>query len=317
MTRSLPVLGLPAPTQIELEFTNRCNARCTACPRSDMPVYGRMTSAVLLRILSLYTEYEHPLTAGRPRLVIAGGGEPLLHPQAVELLAICRASGLHVTLISNASRFHAVDLDAVFSNVDQLLVSFWGIEATEYELAMKLDFEHSLANVEHAKEIAAACGREFAVQWLRTPHLRSDAKSIRRFWAKRGIMDVRGGDVVWNRAGALEAIDLELDRSESLKPDFERQVWCSDLFFSDSWAWSGDLVLCCCDYFTSGQTLLGHCNTLTQKEISSAKQKLLDEFRASKCEKCKLPRRHRAVQLAEDVLARLPIEEQRLLMYAS
>jgi len=317
MTRSLPVLGLPAPTQVELEFTNRCNARCTACPRTDMPGYGQMTLAVLRQILSLYAQYRHPLTAARPRLVIAGGGEPLLHPHAVELLRLCHASGLHVTLISNASRFHKVDLDAVLANVDQLLVSFWGIEPVEYESAMKLDFECSLKNVERASAIAAACGTQIAVQWLRTAHLRSDADSIWRFWAQRGIFDVRGGDVVWNRAGALEGIEVELDRSESLTPDFDRPVWCSDLFFSDSWGCSGELVLCCCDYFTSGQTRLGHCSTLTHREIASAKQELLDQFRATKCAKCKLPRRYRAVQLAEDVLARLPIAEQRVLMYAS
>lgn len=308
--------SLPSSTQVEVEFTNTCNARCSACPRSDMPIFGWLGETTLAAILALYADYRHPLTGERPRLIVAGGGEPLLHPGALNLLEQCRSSGLRVSLITNASRFHVVNLERLLQTIDELLISFWGIERREYEAAMKLDFDTCLANVETVAGLARHFSVPLAIQWLQTQHLRSDEMSIHRFWALRGIHDVRGGSVVWNRAGELHAIDNLLARSQSLLPDFSRRIWCSDLYFSDAYSWSGDLVLCCCDYFRSQRVTLGNIDHLSRERIAAIKQQLLEERLASPCAACRLPRRTRAQQLAPGVVPRLASDEVQMLTYA-
>ena len=102
-----------APTQVEIEFTNICNARCVACPRHDMPDYGYLSGPTLARILDVYRDYRNDLSGRRPKVVLAGGGEPLLHRQAISFIRQIRSAGFRITLITNASRFHAVDMDGL------------------------------------------------------------------------------------------------------------------------------------------------------------------------------------------------------------
>jgi len=208
-----------------------------------------------------------------------------------------------------------VDLDRLLTNVDELKISFWGIQEAEYCDAMKLDFTTSLRNVESAIMLSKCRDVSLCIQWLRTPHLTSDADAIRKFWSVRGIDDVRGGDVMWNRAGALVGIKTELDRSEALVPDFSRRVWCSDIYFSDCYSWPGDLVLCCCDFLNGKRVPLGHVECLSLEKIAMLKKSILEGTPPGQCVGCRLPRRVRALQLAPDVLGLLSADEQSMLTY--
>jgi MoaA/NifB/PqqE/SkfB family radical SAM enzyme len=305
----------PACTQVEIEFTNYCNARCVACPRSDMPSYGFMTEQTLSTIVEVYRDYRNPLTGTRPRLIVAGGGEPLLHTRAAELLSLCRSSGLFVSLITNASRFHCVDLNRILSNVDQLLISFWGIREDEYTQSMHLDYKLALSNVDSALPLAHRAGVSVALQYLRTKHLVSSDEDIQKFWIDRGIEDVRGGNVMWNRGGRLSDIDESLRISEALLPDFSRRVWCADLYFSDAYSWDGALVLCCCSFFTSHSRPLGRIQNLDIEKISEIKAQVLKNRGQDSCVNCRLPRRFRPAQLAPDILDKLSPEEYHRLTY--
>lgn len=109
-----------APTQVEIEFTNLCNARCVACPRANMPVGGFISEETVAEICELCKDYKHPVDGLPVRVIIAGGGEPTLHRSADQLAGIIRAYGFHVTLITNASRFDRIDAENLIENVDRL-----------------------------------------------------------------------------------------------------------------------------------------------------------------------------------------------------
>jgi hypothetical protein len=279
-----------------------------------MPAYGFLDADVLSKILSLYDGYRNPVNDSKPRLIVAGGGEPLLHPNAVDLLRRCKEAGLEVSLITNASRFHLVDMPMLISVVDDLLISFWGIEEVEYRNGMKLDFKTSLANVDAAVSLLSGSSVKLAIQWLGNPSLISTPDQIRQFWALRGVTDIRGGDMMWNRGGELRGVEDLLRRGGSIAPDFSRRVWCSDLYFSDSYSWDGDLILCCCDYFSGTQVRLGNVESLTREDVAAIKRSLLAEP-PLKCADCRLPRKLRAEQLAGDLLARLSASERSMVAY--
>jgi MoaA/NifB/PqqE/SkfB family radical SAM enzyme len=309
---------LPASTtrtQVEIEFTGYCNAKCVACPRSKMPKLGFLSCDKLFRILDMYQAYRNPLTGKRARFVVAGGGEPLLHRGAVTLLRRIRARQFEVSLISNGSRLHKHDVHGIIENTNELLFSFWGIEPIEYFRSMKLDFKTSLANVEMAINLAKKIGTKVVIQYLRTPELMSSEDDIRAFWEARGVLDVRGGYQTWNRANLLPVPGRLLELSASISPDFERRIWCADLYFSDAFSWDGELIMCCCDYFNGKRRGLGNVESLDVDKIGLRKGELLESSRSQACKACLLPRRLRARQLAGEVLRYLPETERADLLY--
>ncbi len=280
-----------------------------------MPTYGFMTLPVLNSILDRYEAYRNPLTGGRPRFIVAGGGEPTMNPDAVALLAAVKARGFHVTLITNAGRIEKIDAPGILRQVDELLISFWGIEAREYRAAMKLDFNRSLANVRTLVRLSRDAGIPLAVQWLRTEAMTSTAESIRAFWYAEGIEDVRGGDVIWNRAGELQVSDARIEASEALLPNFARAVWCADLYLSDAYAWDGSLKLCCCSYFSSRSPALISTREMSLEAIENAKAEVLERKDRAECQNCRLPRRLRAQQLLGSSLDCVPTNHLEALVY--
>lgn len=81
--------------KIYIEITNRCNLACRFCHKSERPD-SDMSPAVfadIVRQVRPFTDYVclHVL------------GEPLLHPNLAQLLAICRAEHLQVNLTTNGT----------------------------------------------------------------------------------------------------------------------------------------------------------------------------------------------------------------------
>ena len=290
-----------APTQVEIELTNVCNASCVACPRDDLPRYGYMTADTLTQILGVYRGYRNDLSGVRPKFILAGGGEPLLHRNAVEFVQQIKQERFRVCLITNASRLHTVDLDGLVDSVDEILVSFWGIEPSEYERAMGLDFATSLRNVRLLKtrlDNRVHGEAPIAIQCLDNEHLTSRPGEIGEFWRREGISDIRGFGSWWNRGGQLATPSESEGCERPDRPDFSRALWCSDIYFSDTYTWRGDLTLCCCYFFHQKQVLLGNVSKLTLGQIQDRKDAVFRGLPPEPCRRCELPRRSRTEQLA-------------------
>ncbi len=88
--------GLLAPRSVEIGLTYRCQARCDHCgvagqARSDSP---ELTDREVLDLV-------HQARAMGTHLVILGGGEPLLHPRAIELVGRITAAGMAAAMSTN------------------------------------------------------------------------------------------------------------------------------------------------------------------------------------------------------------------------
>lgn len=312
---------LAVTTEIEIELTNRCNAACVACPREDMPRFGLMTEATLDGILGLYDAASaEPLLSSwvARRVTLAGGGDPLLHPQAPEFIERIARSGFAVHLITNAAAATETRVEQlVTSGLTSIAVSFWGIEADEYERSMHLPFARTLRNVEHLAARARDTQIPLTITWVRVPTLQSSTAEIAAFWAERGI-DVNISDnEMWNRGGLLSTGPNTPTR-DLLLPDPARQVWCADLALSDAWTWDGSCVMCCCDYFTSSRRVVGN---LKRDGYTTLKRRKKDLLAArplpDMCRKCLQPRRNQASWLGEPIRTRLTADEWNALTYHS
>ena len=322
--RAIPAVlpQLPTPVQLEIEFTNRCNANCSACPRHEMGDFGLMTATTLDRILTAYKEVRmnHPLNVGReggryPQVTIAGGGDPFIHPNAISLIEQCVASDFPPHVITNASRLGA-QIDALIDAKPRSInVSFWGINDVEYQAAMRLPFGQTLDIVERLAEAAAGAGIPFVILWVDVPEIRSSRREIEHFWARRGIEVDMSDNHMWNRAGLMPMPrDLVVDSAVVVPPDFEREIWCSDLYFSDTYRWNGDAILCCCNYFAGRPHVLGNIADTSPAAVSTTKGSVLVSPPAM-CRSCALPRQVRAEWLAGPWLKHLGEKERASLLY--
>jgi MoaA/NifB/PqqE/SkfB family radical SAM enzyme len=86
-------------SKIYIEPTNRCNLECRTCIRNiwDEPL-GEMSSATFGRIIEGLRFFSNP-----PVVFFGGLGEPLAHPNIVEMVAQAKTLGSSVELITNGT----------------------------------------------------------------------------------------------------------------------------------------------------------------------------------------------------------------------
>ena len=96
--------ALDFPMMCVISFIYFCNARCPNCPytnsniRSSYKDRPLMSADTFKLIADQCGEYGAWVR-------ISGGGEPMLHPEAVELMEYAKKKGAKVGLITNGSRF--------------------------------------------------------------------------------------------------------------------------------------------------------------------------------------------------------------------
>ncbi len=131
MLRGRPEVG---PATVHIDLTNACNAACVTCwdhsplltvPRSRAWKRRALASDVVRGLLDELAE----LGSVR-RVVLSGMGDPLVHPDAHDLLEATVARGFAVTLMTNLL---AADIERVAaSGVDTILASVQGVTPATY-----------------------------------------------------------------------------------------------------------------------------------------------------------------------------------------
>ncbi len=103
---------------INLELTTACNARCVMCPRAAVPAPRHMSAATFEAALARIT----PRDAFR--VVLAGYGEPSVHPDFDAFLARLRGHPVPFDLVSNGERLTEQRLRRLDGVLHGLIVSF-------------------------------------------------------------------------------------------------------------------------------------------------------------------------------------------------
>lgn len=115
------------PMMVVLSFVYICNAKCPNCPYNNSDIRSKYKDALVMperifkRIADECGEYGAYLR-------ISGGGEPMLHPQAVDLMVYAKMKGAKIGLITNGSKFTEeilttlidVGVDAIEFSVDAM-----------------------------------------------------------------------------------------------------------------------------------------------------------------------------------------------------
>jgi radical SAM protein with 4Fe4S-binding SPASM domain len=142
------------PLMVVLSFVYVCNAKCPNCPYNNSTIRNRykdalfMAEEVFKRIADECAKYSAYLR-------ISGGGEPMLHPKATDLLIYAKRKGARIGLITNGSIFDEENLEALIeSEVDNLEFSVdAGDEETYGQVRCGLDWKKVNRNVNMAVAI--------------------------------------------------------------------------------------------------------------------------------------------------------------------
>jgi MoaA/NifB/PqqE/SkfB family radical SAM enzyme len=139
-----------------LYLTERCNSRCVGC---DYWRHGRrdMNLAMIDRLLAGFE-------AMGTRVVLVSGGEPLLHPQWLEIAQMLRRQGLRLWLLTSglALAKHAAEVAQHFESVT---VSLDGSCRETYAAVRGVDaFDVVCAGIRAAARTGVAVGLRVTVQ---------------------------------------------------------------------------------------------------------------------------------------------------------
>jgi Fe-coproporphyrin III synthase len=180
---------LPDARKLYIEPTTACNLHCRTCIRNNWgDSEEKMTLSTFQRLLESLNEL--PDLA---RVVFTGFGEPLTHPDILEMIRAMREHDLAVTIGSNGLLLDAeVARELVRLGVDRLVVSMDGVKPETYAnvrgamLSQVLDNIHTLNEVKRQLgSLTPALGIEFVALRSNVAELEDLTKLASRLNAAR------------------------------------------------------------------------------------------------------------------------------------
>jgi MoaA/NifB/PqqE/SkfB family radical SAM enzyme len=125
------------PRCVQIDLTNRCNNDCIGCwcnspllEEKRLPEF--ITNATLEKELVL-TLLDDLCTLGTDEIYFAGGGEPFMHPHAVEIIEYAKQRGFSVSVNTNFTRVsEEIARRLVNVGVDHLIISMWAGSPSMY-----------------------------------------------------------------------------------------------------------------------------------------------------------------------------------------
>lgn len=272
---------------LDIELTNRCNARCSFCPRDATPEQGFMSDAVFEQTIVRIKELDL-----MPEVSSAGQGDPLLHPRVVAFAQRMQEESIPYAITTNASRLtptvaeglHAAGLAKINFSVSDM--------GQDYAEVYALDFQNTLENIRRFLRLNEQRSQPCHIVLNIVEHDINKAKieSYKDFWRDQGITDFtvfkqnnRGG--ACENGGAFVDNARFADEARAILASRKISHLCSVPFINLFVAWNGNYYICCSDYEKT--TPLGSVFEYSLYEMDRIKrERLLSDQVIDACSKC-------------------------------
>jgi radical SAM protein with 4Fe4S-binding SPASM domain len=144
------------PDIVHVEPTTACNLGCTMCGRSTYWKDLVRNSAHMKRETFMRLE---PFLRSARLAALHGWGEPLLHPDFLWMVQVCKRAGCMVTFHTNGLLLTEKMARALIeSRLDHITVSIDGASAESYRSARGADLEDLLSNLRCLRDIKERLG---------------------------------------------------------------------------------------------------------------------------------------------------------------
>jgi MoaA/NifB/PqqE/SkfB family radical SAM enzyme len=279
-------------SSIDIEITNRCNAKCHFCPRDATPHQGLMSREVFDQAMVRAIEYREaatPVLGFEPGISLCGLGEPLLHKDAATFARQVREAGFHCGMSSNGAlldqRRGAALLEA---GLQQIFINV-GDRDEAYEDVYQLPFEKTRANVARFVEMAGDdC--EVVVVLVDYRADKAHLAAMREYWESYGVTRFREYDII-NRGGALFVDHMQfetlpqLGEAHAMLDGVNGVPICGTPFAFLFIGYDGKYYLCCSDW--KKEVSFGTVFDGSFLDITAAKLRYVRE-RGPVCRTCNL-----------------------------
>jgi radical SAM protein with 4Fe4S-binding SPASM domain len=252
------------PMMLVLSFVYPCNAECPHCPYTNSNIRDSYKDVPYMpeAIFKKIADESGPYGA---YLRISGGGEPMLHPKAVELLTYAKKVGCKVGLITNGSAFTERNSRPLLeSGVDMIEFSVDACDPETYAIVRKgLKWDRLLQNARRMLDMRNRLGSSSKIEASGVNQNGVDIAAVERFW--RGEIGV---DNFIKRKFLTWGVNTTLDASRSADPapylDTE-EVPCPFIFERLNIDSRGNVMVC--GYDIAANTSMGMVGQQSIKEI--------------------------------------------------
>jgi MoaA/NifB/PqqE/SkfB family radical SAM enzyme len=237
---------------VDIELTNRCNAKCHFCPRDQTPHQGTMGPDVFDQALTRVVEFGSAFPERIISINLCGLGEPLLNRHAPTYVRAVRDAGFKCGMSSNASLLDEKKATALLeAGLQKISINVADVDE-DYERVYKLGFQKTHDNIVRFAEMAVGRCEVEIIQ----VNYRGDKQHERRmqeYWGARGITQFFGLEVM-NRGGALFVDHMQFESFPELaeaKRLLEEQSFtpkCDAPFVFLFIGYDGQYYLCCSDW---------------------------------------------------------------------
>lgn len=273
------------PASLQIEPTNCCNIRCICCPVSRCTrKKGFMEFDLFKKII------DDAFEIGVKRIHLYLHGEPLLHPQSMEMIRYIKTKGLSFNLVSNGMMFDEDNmrefLDTGADLGDHVVFSILGYSKHIHETIMTgIDHDRVVRNlislIEHrGKRKKHAPVVE--VIFYAMPENEQEKIRFKKFWS-----------------GKADHVRIIPRISESFRnykmqdtSAVVHQRRCPNIWERMAIFWNGDVSLCCED--VDGDYILGNLQSKSIRDVWNGEKMLVfkrlhqqyEQHKHPLCSKC-------------------------------
>lgn len=254
------------PSHIHIEPTNACNLRCIHChhhPGSRKA--GKFTRKLGMMEMGLYRRVLEQIVPHGCAISLNCQGEPTLHRDIVEMVALAKAGGLHVSLLTNGTRLdEALTERLLAAGLDRIVFSFDALEKELYEaIRVRGDFDSTFANINRFIDLNHDRGHPVFVcmSIVVQDRTREHLPRYRAYFEQRPI-DTIFESMLLNLSGntaTADRFDLSTDDTPGAGP-ICRVPW-ENLVIN----WDGQVTICPLDF--DGKWIAGDARSTPLEEI--------------------------------------------------
>jgi MoaA/NifB/PqqE/SkfB family radical SAM enzyme len=252
------------PMMLVLSFVYPCNALCPHCPytnsniRKEYRDAPHMSAAIFKKIADESGPYGAYLR-------ISGGGEPMLHPLASELMIYAKKAGCKIGLITNGSLFDEANSRALLAaGVDMIEFSVDACDPQTYAVVRKgLEWDALLENVQRMLALRRELESTSKIVASAVGQTGIDLAAVEKFW-----VDGIGVDYLIKRKYLTWGANTTLDAAQSADPApylNTDEVPCPFIFERLNIDSRGNVMVC--GYDISAVTSMGNVNNESIRDI--------------------------------------------------
>lgn len=294
---------------LNIEWTSKCNARCSMCPRGGMAKGQNMSPGIFDKTLQRINARDVS------RCVIAGYGEPVTHPDFDAFVARLEDTPVRFDMATNGELLSEERLRKIDGKLGLLLISFSSIVPEVYaEVHRFLDYSKVVENILIAQRTLKKT--VLGISLSPVPPAIATLDETITWFKQHGIHTLTMSPTLYNRGGAGTDFGLspgylrqvikryglhsqELDFVTGIRDFFgqwlNNEIKCparnSDLFISSA----GDYLDCFNDI--NHLTCLGNVNDTSIRDILRVREQ--SRSCSALCSECNLANRYGASELVQ------------------